>query len=70
VLSSCLLSSVARIITLGVHICLQHVRRDAARRAGFSADPCLSRVVFCPSGGENVEHDVFSRGVKVSTFED
>jgi len=27
-----------RFITLGVHlICLQHVRRDAARRAGLSA---------------------------------
>ena len=34
-------------ITLSVHlICLQHVRRDAARRADLlaTADPCISRM--------------------------
>jgi len=37
----------SKFITLGVHlICLQHVRRDAARRAGLSAtaDPCISLI--------------------------
>jgi len=39
----------SQVNTLSVHlICLQHVRRDPARRAGLSAtaDPCIKRLHF------------------------
>jgi len=57
----CQLSSVAtrKFITLSVHLtCLQHVRRDAARRAGLSAtaDPCFHKQVV-----------IFSKWYKIAT---